>query len=240
MLVNPAKLLIFAILLFLCSAFFLLRGHWRPPDTGFQKRDFLMKQARHPLVIHGFQFARNHQGEENITIKAARLRIEKRKFGLFSLGSLRIAKFKGAEIDIFVKQVISEKKLGNDSQKPNYRLKETFTKEATPVAGFKNVISFHFEPVIINFYNGKSLITQIQADLAGIESKDRRIVFRGNVLATSENRSLTADQLIFFPAEGLFKSGRRAVLKTPDDNFSGESIKTDLLLNPTEVTGSEM
>jgi len=151
--------------------------------------------------------------------------------GLFRSGAIRIAKFKGAEIDIYVKQVESNKKFEGDSQKFNYDIKGAFTKEAMPASDSKNVVSFLFEPVKIYFYKGKSLITQVQADRASIKSKDRRVVFRGNVLATSEYRSLTTDKLTLFPESGLFKSGHHFVLKTPDKQFTGENIATDLSLN---------
>jgi hypothetical protein len=64
------------------------------------------------------------------------------KLGLFSSGSLRVAKFKGAEIEIFAQQVDSGIKLRDDRQKSNYSLKGTFTKEAMPASDSKNVVSF--------------------------------------------------------------------------------------------------
>jgi hypothetical protein len=142
MILRPSKLLIFSFILLFGGALFLLGGHWRPPDSGFQEGDFLIKQARHPLVVHGFQFAGYHHGEKNISIKAVRHSIEKMKLGLFSSGSLRVAKFKGAEIEIFAQQVDSGIKLRDDRQKSNYSLKGTFTKEAMPASDSKNVVSF--------------------------------------------------------------------------------------------------
>ena len=237
MIVIPSKLLIISFILLFSCAFFFLRGHWQPPDTGFQERDFLIKQARHPLVVRGFQFFGYHQGEKNITIKAVRHSIEKKKLGLFRSGVIRIAKFKGAEIDLYVKQVESEKKLEGDSQKSSFSLKGTFTKEAMPASQLKNVVSFIFEPVKINFYNGKSLITQIQANRASIKSKGRRVVFQGLVLATSESRSLATDKLTFVPDSGLFKTDRHFVLKTSEKQFTGENLTTDLFLNIVSMQG---
>jgi len=199
------------------------------PEADF-KQKYLLRQTRHPMVFLGFQFDGNKQGEKVISIKAVKLSIEKMKFGLFRSSAIRIAKFKGAEIDIYAKQVESEKKLEGDSQKSNYSLKGTFTKEAMPASRFKNVASFIFEPVKINFYNGKSLITQIQANRASIKSKGRRVVFQGQVSVTSESRSLATDKLTFFPDSGLFKSDRHFVLKTSEKKFTGENLTTDLSL----------
>ena len=199
MILKNSKLLIILLILLICGGIFFFNDFRKPADPVFQEQDFLIKQARHPLVVHGFQFSGYHQGEKNITIKAVRHSIEKMKLGLFRSGCLRIAKFKGAEIDIYAKQVESEKNSEGDSQKSDYSLKGTFTQEQCRSSHLKTVVSYLFEPVKINFYNGKSLITQIQANRASLESKDRRIVFQGNVLATSECRSLTTDKLTLFP-----------------------------------------
>ena len=193
MIIRPSRRLIISFILLIGGAIYLLMVHWWPPNTGFQEQDFLIKKARHPLVVHGFQFTGYHQGEKNISIKAVRHSIEKKKMAHFSSGLVRIAKFKGAEIEIYAKQVKSENKLEVDSQKSNYSLKGTFTKEAMPASHLKNVVSFVFEPVIINFHDGQTLITQIQANRATIESRDSRVVFQGQVLATSESRSLATD-----------------------------------------------
>lgn len=235
MIVRPSKLLIFSFVLLLGAALFLLTGHWRLPDTGFQEGDFLIKQARHPLVVHGFQFAGYHQGRKNISIKAVRYSIEKMKLGLFSSGSLRVAKFKGAEIDIFANQVESGKKFQDGRQESNYSLKRTFKKEAMPASDSKNVVSFLFEPVKINFYNGKALITQIQADRASIKSKGRRVVFQGQISATSGTRSLTTDKLTLFPDSGLFTTDRPFELQSAEKQITGNNLTVDLYLKPVSI-----
>jgi hypothetical protein len=156
--------------------------------------------------------------------------------GLFSTELVRIAKFKGAEIDIYTKQVESEKKWESDSQKPNYSLKGVFTKEAMPASHLKNVVSFIFEPVKINFHIGKSLITRIQANRATVKSKDRSIDFQGQVLVTAESSSLTTDKLTFVPDSGLFKTDRHFVHKTSEKQITGETLTTDLSLNPIRAS----
>ena len=208
-------------------------GRWRSPHTDFQEQDLLLKQARHPLVIHGFQYAGYHQGEKNIGIKAVRHSIEKKKIGFFTSGVVRIAKFKGAEIDIYTKQV----ELGSNVQKPNNSLNGIFTKGAMPAAHLKNVVSFIFEPVKINFHIGKSLITRIQANRATVKSKDRSIDFQGQVLVTAESSSLTTDKLTFVPDSGLFKTDRPFVYKTSEKQITGENLTADLSLNLKSMQG---
>ena len=231
MIIKPSKWLTLSFILMLISALLLLMGRWRSPHTDFQEQDLLLKQARHPLVIHGFQYAGYHQGEKNIGIKAVRHSIEKKKIGFFTSGVVRIAKFKGAEIDIYTKQVESKKKWESDSQKPNYSLNGIFTKGAMPAAHLKNVVSFIFEPVKINFHIGKSLITRIQANRATVKSKDRSIDFQGQVLVTAESSSLTTNKLTFVPDSGLFKTDSHFVYKTSEKQITGENLTADLSLN---------
>lgn len=233
MIIKPSKRLILSFILLFIGALLLLIGQWRSQHTDFQEQDSQLKQARHPLVIRGFQYAGYHQGEKNITIKAVRHSIEKKKIGFFSSGLVRIAKFKGAEIDIYTKQV----ELGSDAQKPNNSLKGVFTKGAMPAARLKNVVSFIFEPVKINFHTGKSKITRIQANRATVKSKDRSIDFQGQVLVTSESSSLTTDKLTFVPDSGLFKTDRPFVYKTSEKQITGENLTADLSLNLKSMQG---
>jgi hypothetical protein len=233
---KPLKFLLIIIILICCAGVAFLILPKKKRDAGCPEREFLLKQARYPLVIRGFQFSSYDLQGKNITIKAARLRVEKMKMAFFSSGAVRLAQFKDAEIDIYVKQVESEKDLKGDSQKSIYSLKETFTKEALPAYGLENVGSLLFEPVKINFYNGKTLLTQIQAKRASIKSRDGRVVFQGHVRATSESRSLSTDKLILMPGSGAITTSPYLVFKTPENNITGNSLTTDLLLNPISLT----
>lgn len=230
MTILRSKLPIISFILLFGGALFLLNGHWQLQDPGFQEQDFLFKKARHPLVVHGFQFSGYHQRENNISITAVRHSIEKKKLGHFTAGSLRIAKFKGAEIDVRIKPVESPKNFEADSQKSSYSLKGSFTREAMPASHLNNLVSYIFEPVIINFHDGRTLITQIRANSATIESRDRRVVFRGNVLAKSGSRRLATDKLTLFPEGGMLKTDRHFVLNIPEKQFAGENLTTDLSL----------
>jgi hypothetical protein len=206
--------------------------HKKKLDAGIPERDILLKQARHPLVIRGFQFCSYDQRGKNITIKASRYRIEKMKIAFFRTGAVRLAKFKNAEIDVYVDKVESDKDFEGDNQKYNYSLKEIFTEEALPDNGLKNAVSFLFEPVKISFYDGKTLIAQIQAKKASIKSKDGNMVFQGNVTATSESKSLSTDKLTLLPDNGEITTNHHYVFKTSENKATGNGITTDLLLNP--------
>jgi hypothetical protein len=154
------------------------------------------------------------------------------KKAFLSIAPVRLAKFKDAEIDIYVQQIKSENDLRETSLKFNYSLKEMLTKKSLPDDGFENVVSLLFEPVKMNFYNGNSLLTQIQAKRASIKSKDGKVVFQGHVKATSNSRSLLTDRLTLFPDIGEMRTNNVFVFKTLEDKVTGNSITTDLKLNP--------
>lgn len=234
---NPKrfKFPLIIIISIACVGIVFLIFHKKKMDADFLEPDFLLKQARHPLVIRGFQFTSYDEGGKNITIKATRYRIEKMKIAFFRTGAVRLAKFKNAEIDLYVNQVESDKDFKEDNQKYNYSLKEIFTDEALPANGLKNAVSILFEPVKINFYDGKTLITQIQAKKASIKSKDGKVVLQGNVMATSESRSLSTDRLTLLPDTGEITTNHHYVFKTSENKATGNGITTDLLLNPISL-----
>jgi lipopolysaccharide export system protein LptA len=229
------KLPLIIIISIACIGIVFLIFHIKKMDADFLERDFLLKQARHPMVIRGFNFTSYDEGGKNITIKAVKYSIEKMKIAFFRTGTVRLAKFKNAEIDIYVNQVESGKYFKGNSQKYNYSLKEIFTEEALPANGLNNAVSLLFEPIKINFYDGKTLITQIQAKKASIKSKDGNIVFQGNVTATSESRSLSTDRLTLLPDTGEITTNHYFVFKTPENKATGNVITTDLLLNPVSL-----
>ena len=78
-------------------------------------------------------------------------------------------------------------------------------------------------------------MTQIQAKRASIKSKDGKVVFQGHVTATSESRSLSTDRLTLFPDIGAITTNHYFVFKTSENKVTGNSITTDLSLNPISL-----
>ena len=236
---NPNRLKLPLIIVIIISIAYVgiasLIPYKKKLDAGIPERDILLKQERHPLVIRGLQFSSYDQGGKNITIKASRYSIEKMKIAFFRTGTARLAKFKNAEIDVYVNQAESDKDFKGDHQKYNYSLKEIFSEEDLPASGLKNVMSLLFEPVKISFYDGKTLITQIHAKKASIKSEDGKIVFEGNVAVTSESRSLSTDRLTLLPDTGEISTDHYYVFKTSENKATGNGITTDLLLNPISL-----
>lgn len=240
---NPKRLKLLLIIVIVISFAWVgiasLIPHKKKQDTDIPKRDILLMQARHPLVIRGFRLSNYDREGKNIAIKATRYSIEKMKIGFFRTGAARLAKFKNAEIDVYVNRAESDKDFKGDHQKYNYSLKEIFAEEDLPVSGLKNVMSLLFEPVKIAFYDEKTLITQIHAKKASIKSEDGKIVFQGNVTATSESRSLSTDRLTLLPETGEITTNHYFVFETSENKTTGNGITTDLLLNPISLINND-
>jgi len=227
---SHKQLLIAGVLLGMCVLLYYYAFGELKPEANL-KQNYLVKQSRHPIFFLDFQFDGHKQGDKVFSIKAAKLSVEKKKLGLFRSGAIRTAVFKSAEIDIYAQPVELDNNVEDDRQQSNYSLNGVFTEDTMPAHLFKNVVSLIFEPVKINFHTGKTLTTQIMANKATVNPKARKIIFQGEVLATSEYRSLAADELTLFPANMLFKSDQRFVLQSPEKQIVGNNLTADLSLN---------
>ena len=196
----------------------------------------------HRLQIGGFRYDGNREGKKIISIKADKFTIEKKKLGFFRLGLLNVARFRNAVIDIYGERMGSGKdalpmstaqapgKPNTPTQNSGMSFKELFTREALPSFSVKRVSSIMIEPICLNLYDGKSLISQITASFANIRLRKRDILFEGDVCVKSGSASLKSDHLILMPENGLLRAERHFVLETPEKRLEGERLTTDLFL----------
>ena len=187
----------------------------------------------HRLQIGGFRYEGNREGKKIISIKADKFTIEKKKLGFFRLGLLNVARFKNAVIDIYGQRIGSGEAPGKsqaDTQSAGISFKELFTREALPSFSVKRVSSIIIEPIYLNLYDGRSLISQITASSANIRLRKRDILFEGDVCVKSGSASLKSDHLILMPENGLLRAERHFVLETPEKRLEGERLTTDLFL----------
>ena len=194
------------------------------------------------LQISGFKFNGHYDGKKIISIKADKFTIEKKKLGFFRLGLLNVARFKNAVIDIYgqrietgeealpMSAVQAPEKSQADTQRSSISFSELFTGEALPSFSVKRISSIMIEPVCLNLYDGKSLISQITASSANIRLRKRDILFEGDVLVKSGLASLKSDHLILMPENGALRAERHFVLETPEKRLEGERLTTDLYL----------
>jgi hypothetical protein len=116
--------------------FFYLSGKSEFSSQENIKHRFLNKKK--DLTIRGFRFSGYHQGQKAIAIKAAKFSIEKKKIGVFKFAPMRAARFRGAEVDLYV----NNEGFAEDLQdKKDIIVKGLFSQETMPVSAMEtNVI----------------------------------------------------------------------------------------------------
>lgn len=191
------------------------------------KKNYLSLKKKKDLTIRGFHFSGYHQGRKAITIKAVRFSVEKKKFGVFKFSPLRTARFRGAEVNLYVN---NDGFTENQQDKKDMIIKGLFSQETMPVSALKGVTSILFEPVKINFYLDDTSTTQIRANKATIDPRQRRVILWGKILATSALNQLSTERLMIYPEKGLIEVNNKFVLKTQSGKITGEKLATDLFL----------
>jgi hypothetical protein len=183
------------------------------------------------LTIRGFRFSGYHEGRKALTIKAARFSIEKKKIGIFKLSPLRAARFRGAEVDLYLDNI------QHADGSPNQKLmivKGLFSEETMPVSVLKGVTSMIFEPIKINFYSDDTSVTEIHARKATLDLRQRRVVLQGKILATSALNQLSTKRLLIYPEKGIIEVNDNFVLTREGEQITGDKLITDLFLKKVD------
>jgi len=228
------KLLKFLMALFMVTLisgviFFYLSG--RSEHSSQESTNYRSVKTKKDPTIRGFRFSGYHEGQKAITIKAAKFSVEKKKIGIFKFSVVRAARFRGAEIDLYVNNDSSADSL---QDKRTITTKGLFLKETIPVSLLNGATSAVFEPVKINFCLNDTPITQIRAKRATFEPLQGRIVLDGKIFATAALNQLSTNRLMIYPEKGIIKVNNNFVLKTESQQISGEKLTTDLFLKKVD------
>jgi hypothetical protein len=175
--------------------------------------------------IRGFHYAGNHGDKKVIAVTADRLKIEKKKVGLFRFGMLSVARLDNAKIQIFA----------DDSGKKDQTsgsLKRIFSNETLPVLPIKQLSTIEMKPVLIEIHEGETIISAISADLAIVRLTKQDVLLQGHVAVTSGFRTMATDELRLVPDKGVVEVNRPYTLKAGNNNTEGTVLTTDLRLNP--------
>jgi lipopolysaccharide export system protein LptA len=191
------------------------------------KKNHFSFRKKKDSTIRGFLFSGYHEGRKTITIKAAKFSVEKKKISIFKFSPMRAARFRGAEIDFYVK---NDPSAAGSQDKKDVTIKGLFSKKTIPSSLLKGVTSVIFEPVKINFCLDDTRVTEIRAKRASFEPLQRRIVLDGKIYATAALNQLSTDRLMIYPEKGIIKVNNKFVLKTQTEQISGEKLTTDLFL----------
>ncbi len=226
---------------------FYVHNQTSTPTDALKDSSYTRQAAtRHPEPRHkidGFGYQGSSNGQTVISIKADRFSLQKKKIGFFRFGLMNEARLDNAVVHIYGKRegpsrsaagkspLKASDRSQTDLQVPgDVTFKGIFKKETLPSFPVKRISAIVIEPVSLNLYQEESLITQINASSATIRLKRRSILFKENVHVVSGSRSLTTDQLIFLPEEGVIKTNRPFVLKTPNEQWDGARLSTDIFL----------
>lgn len=199
--------------------------------------------------IRGFRFDGTHEGRRVISIKADRFSIDKKKIGFFRFGLMNEARFENAIIRIYgrsgqpeksevggqksevgVRSEHTEKRSDGYGSQQDLTFKGIFSKGALPSFPIKRISSIVMEPVSVELHNEESVVTRISASSAIIRLKKREIFFKGNVRAVSGPMVLTTERLSVFPEKAIMKTNQHFLLKTPEKQWSGQRLTTDIYL----------
>jgi hypothetical protein len=113
-----------------------------------------------------------------------------------------------------------------------FRFNDIFSEESLPPFPVKRVSSVVLKPITIEVHDEDSVVTKISASSGIIRLKQRDILFKGNVRVISGSQVLTTELLSMLPQEAVLKTDRHFILKTPEKQWNGNRLTTDIFLRP--------
>jgi len=239
---KPIFLLAFLLVLAAMVLVYIQHRMSRPEATKPQISH--LPAPRDALQIRGFHFDGHFDGKKVLSIKAEKFTIEKKKLGPFSLGLFHVANFRDAVIDIYGRpgtfagipeEDSLEKSSEGKGRSPGgarpVTFRDVFKKEALPFLPTKRVASVIMEPVCLNLYDERALVTRITASSATIRMKNRDVLFEGNVRVITGKRRLRTDQLSLLPETAMLRVEKHFTLETPEKRLDGENLSTDIYLS---------
>lgn len=182
-------------------------------------------QPRH--AIHGFSFSSTQEGTRTISIKADKFSIQKKKLAYFRFGLISEAILENACVHLYGKKETSKHKSG---YRQNLSFNALFSNKSLPSFSTKRISSVVMKPVQIKLYDEESEVSRISSSKAVISLTKQNILFTGNVRVESSSRVLTTDELCMDPGEAVIKTDCPFILQTPEKQYKGRSLTTDVLL----------
>lgn len=180
--------------------------------------------------IRGFRFYSTSDGKKIISIKADSFSIQKKKLGFFRFGLMNEARLENAFIHMYGRGRKPDESDNNLKPWEYLTFNNVFSRDALPSSRIKRISSIVMEPVHIELHDEQSVVTKISAASAAIRLKKRDIFFKGDVTVVSGSRLLTTDQLSMLPEKAVMKTDRHFILKTPEKQWEGHRLTTDIFL----------
>jgi hypothetical protein len=218
----------------------------RPEPIKAEEKIFLRLNKNSGPIMRGFQYSNYQKGRKVLNIKAAKFSVDKKKIGIFKLSPFKVARFRDAEIDFFGATDQPDEKIGQPRNalpgkenrtavNSNVSFKGVLSQDMLPPAALKGSVSAVCEPVRINLYLNDRPRTVIQAGIAIVDLRQRRMILRKNVQVKSGGMNLSTDRLVIYPETGLFEIEKKYVLKTDNKTITGENLTTDFYLKTVRM-----
>ena len=226
-----ARILLVIFLALVISGFvsliFLYFHHQASNPVHDFRKTSLKRYPKPSHEIRGFRFENYCDGKRAISIKADRVRIQKKKVGFFRFGLLSEARFDNALIHIYGSKQHPE----NKSDIQDLTFNGISLKDAFPSFREKKISSIVMKPVCIKLHDEKSVVTQISAAWAAVRLKRRDILFKGNVKVVSGNNVLRTNRLSLNTETAVIKAAQRFKLKTLEKEWEGDRLTTNIFLD---------
>jgi hypothetical protein len=170
-----------------------------------------------------------------LTVKAERFSIEKRKFGFFRFGLMKVVHMTDSRIELydFFTGSSDNPHPADNVEKPelDQLLVDSLLKQTVPHSSLKGISAIEMKPVSLRIYDQKRVLTRINADSLFIGSRKGSVAFHGNVSVEAPSGVLTTEELVLLPRQALLETHQYFKLKTLEKEFEGYHLVTNLLLN---------
>ena len=184
--------------------------------------------------IQGFHYSGYSDGKKVLSIKADQVIAEKQKLGFFRFGLVNVARIDNALIQIYGKEMSPEKsmeKSGFNFQE-SISFNDSFSRDTLPSFPIKQISSIVISPVVIELRDDTSVITRVSARSGVINVLKGSVILEGDIQVKSGDTILKADRIKLLPGETVLVTEGHYVLKTPQKEWEGQQLTTDIYLKP--------
>jgi len=238
--------IIFMVILILSDAFTASahKNHFLQPKKNKSNTSHL----RHD--IKKLEFNRTVSGKKTLSFTLDRLSVQKSKVGFFRFALANEVHIENGHIKLYDTQSLfgddrpiksdsislssidpikkSTTQAAHENKVDPFNLLSEISSSLIPV---KRIAKLVCKPVRVDLYDRGTLRTSISAGTATVNA-EHQIVFKRNVLMTSDGRILAAHQITFDPAKGIFYVKGPYVLTRNENQTKGTKMAIDIYLNP--------
>ena len=192
--------------------------------------------AGHLIDIKGFDYAQDRFGRRTLSIRADRLTISKPKIGHVNVGGFATVGLENAVVRLYAKSPEAAHNRSGHANRDNFE--SVLNGIYMPFPSVKRILSVKMAPVRVELANQSGVAVHISAPSAAIRANKGDLVFNHGAMVVSGPKSLKTSRLSISPEFDVVQVLGPYVLKTPDGEYRGNRLSTDIELNPIGVSTS--